>query len=113
MLPTATSDNQLASGQTVLRTASVQGQSYRVLTTPWHDGGTLQLARGLTESNALLSRLRLELLRSSAQRRCSPPRSDGPSQPGPRDPSSGSADATENIATTLDLSSPMDVGGNR
>src|SRR5215207_8378455 len=61
-LPAVASDTQLAAGAVVLRTTSVQDQSYRVLATPWHEGGTLQIARSMTESDALLVRLRWQLL---------------------------------------------------
>jgi two-component system sensor histidine kinase MprB len=111
MLPKAASDNQLASGQIVLRTASVQGQPYRVLTTPWHDGGTLQIARSLTESNALLSRLRLELLALVGAATLLTAALGWAIATRISRPIVRLRDATENIATTLDLSSPMDVGG--
>ncbi len=51
----------LGSGDVELRTVTVAGQHYRMLSTAWHDGGTLQMARSLDESETLLARLRARL----------------------------------------------------
>jgi two-component system sensor histidine kinase MprB len=110
-LPDVGSDSQLAAGSTVLRTTSVQGQSYRVLATPWHDGGTLQIARSMTESDALLSRLRWQLLALIGAATLLTAALGWAIATRIARPIVRLRDATENIATTLDLTSPMEVGG--
>jgi two-component system sensor histidine kinase MprB len=60
-LPVFPEELALRSGGVDLRTVDVGGESYRLLSTPWHDGGTLQIARTLAESDSVLSRLRLQL----------------------------------------------------
>ena len=67
--------------------------TYRLLSTPWHGGGTLQIARSLAESDALLSRLRLQLVgaRRRSPRRWPPRRSAGRWRPGSCVRSSGCA----------------------
>jgi len=49
-LPVNDDDRTLHPGEVELRTIDIDGQSYRLLSTPWHDGGTLQIARSLAES---------------------------------------------------------------
>ena len=44
-----------------LRTVTLAGEHYRMLSTAWHGGGTLQMARSLDESETLLGRLRARL----------------------------------------------------
>jgi two-component system, OmpR family, sensor histidine kinase MprB len=44
-----------------LRTVTVDGDRYRMLTVPWHNGGVLQTARALDENDDVLSTLRLRL----------------------------------------------------
>ena len=44
-----------------LRTVTIDGQQYRLLTVAWSAGGILQIARSLAESDDLLSRLRWQL----------------------------------------------------
>jgi two-component system sensor histidine kinase MprB len=110
-LPAVGSDAQLAAGSVVLRTTSVQGQSYRVLATPWHDGGTLQIARSMTESDALLSRLRWQLLALIGAATLLTAALGWAIATRIARPIVRLRDATENIATTLDLSAPMEVGG--
>src|SRR3954463_9309776 len=61
-LPLSAGDRTLSTGAVSLRTVTISGQDYRLLSTPWHAGGTLQIARSLSESDAVLSRLRLRLL---------------------------------------------------
>lgn len=39
----------------------IEDERYRLLSTPWHDGGTLQIARSLAESDSLRQRLELRL----------------------------------------------------
>jgi two-component system, OmpR family, sensor histidine kinase MprB len=54
-------NTSFASSVVELRTVTLAGQHYRMLSTAWHDGGTLQMARGLDESETLLARLRARL----------------------------------------------------
>lgn len=44
-----------------LRTVVLDGRHYRMLSTGWHGGGTLQMARSLDESETLLARLQARL----------------------------------------------------
>jgi two-component system sensor histidine kinase MprB len=63
-LPVTATDRTIArtSGKPRLRTVSVDDTTYRVLTIPWFDGGALQTARSLKETEDVLSSLRLRLL---------------------------------------------------
>lgn len=63
-LPVDAADRAIArhGGKAKLRTVSVDGTSYRLLTIPWRAGGALQSARSLDETEAVLSSLRLRLL---------------------------------------------------
>ncbi len=47
-------------GGTELRTVSIDGRSYRLLTVEWHHGGALQIARDLGETEQVLGTLRLQ-----------------------------------------------------
>ena len=40
-----------------LRTTTVDGASYRLLTVPWRDGGAFQIARDLAETESVLDRV--------------------------------------------------------
>jgi two-component system sensor histidine kinase MprB len=60
-LPAPTINKELAENRAQLRTVSVKGTQYRVLTTP-QDGGVLQIGRSLAETEDVLSSLRLQLL---------------------------------------------------
>ncbi len=44
-----------------LRTVTIDGERYRMLTIPWRNGGVLQTARSLDENHDVLSALRLRL----------------------------------------------------
>jgi two-component system sensor histidine kinase MprB len=63
-LPVSGSDRTIArtDGKPRLRTVTVEGTSYRVLTIAWVDGGALQTARSLEETEDVLRSLRLRLL---------------------------------------------------
>ena len=108
-LPVTDQDQALRAGTMKLRTVDIDGDSYRLLSTPWYAGGTLQIARSLAESDSLLSRLRLQLAALVAiatvvaaglgwwlARRLVRP-------------IIRLRDATHRIATTRDLSTPIDV----
>ncbi len=43
-------------------TVTIDGTSYRMLTSKWHEGGVIQIARDLTETREVLASLRLRLL---------------------------------------------------
>ncbi len=43
-------------------TVTIDGTSYRMLTSKWHEGGVIQIARDLSEIREVLARLRLRLL---------------------------------------------------
>jgi len=61
LLPTTSADAGLPVGAVRWATATVDGESYRVLTTRWSDGRILQIGRSLTESGEVLDDLRLRL----------------------------------------------------
>lgn len=61
-LPASGSDTTLAPLQVRFTSVAIGGDSYRILSTPWREGGTLQIARSLEESDRVLNGLRLELL---------------------------------------------------
>lgn len=110
-LPVVPSDTGLAPGVIVLRTVSIGGESYRVLSTPWQDGGTLQIARSLAESQRVLDRLRLELLALIGGTTVLTAALGWGIATRVARPIVRLRDATERIADTLDLATPMDVGG--
>jgi two-component system, OmpR family, sensor histidine kinase MprB len=60
-LPADAGDLAVTGGGNRLRTASVDGEDYRILTTAWPDGRVLQIARSLRETSDVLSVLRLRL----------------------------------------------------
>jgi two-component system, OmpR family, sensor histidine kinase MprB len=62
-LPVNNHDRTIArvGGEAQLRTVSVDGTHYRILTIPWRAGGALQSARSLAETESVLSSLRLRL----------------------------------------------------
>src|SRR5205085_12239047 len=48
-------ERALRAGTVELGTVTIDGEDYRLLSTPWHDGGTLQIARSLADPNSLLA----------------------------------------------------------
>lgn len=96
---------------TQLRTVTIGGQSYRMISTPWHEGGTLQVARSLSETNAVLSRLRWQLLALVGAATAVTAALGWAIATRLARPLVRLRDTTENIATTLDLSAPIEVGG--
>jgi two-component system sensor histidine kinase MprB len=61
-LPYDASDQHLDVGEAGLRSVSIDGTEYRLLTLPRADGTTFQVARSLAENEEVLSSLRLQLL---------------------------------------------------
>jgi len=102
----------LSANATLVQTVSVDGERYRVLSTPWHDGGTLQIARSLAESDALLSRLRLQLLAVIAVAMALAAALGWAVATRLARPITRLRDETHRIATTLDLSAPVDIAGS-
>ena len=62
-LPVSDADRAIArhGGDALLRTVTVDGTRYRILTIPWRAGGALQSARSLAETESVLASLRLRL----------------------------------------------------
>ena len=111
-LPITEHDASLAAGDVELRTVSIDGQTYRLLSTAWHDGGTLQIARSLAESDALLGRLRLQLAGLVALATIVAAALGWAVATRIARPIVQLRDATHRMATTLDLSTPIDVGAS-
>lgn len=104
-------DKALRAGTVELRTVTIGGEDYRLLSTPWHDGGTLQIARSLAESNSLLAGLRLRLAGLVALATAVAAGLGWAVATRLAGPIVRLRDATHRIATTLDLSTPIEVGG--
>ena len=102
----------LGKSQVVLTTITVDDDSYRVLSTPWREGGTLQIARSLTESARVLSGLRLELLVLVGILTLLTAALGWAIATGVARPIMRLRDATRKIASTLDLTDPIAVGGS-
>jgi two-component system, OmpR family, sensor histidine kinase MprB len=111
-LPVLSADARLRSGQVVLRTMLIGGQTYRVLSTPWREGGTLQIARSLAETDDVLNRLRWQLVALVGAATLVTAALGWAIATRIARPITRLRDATENIATTLNLSAPMTVGGS-
>ena len=110
-LPTTRHERSLRPGQVELRTVAIAGERYRLLSTPWHDGGTLQIARSLQESDALLRRMELELGGIVALATAVAAGLGWIVATRIARPITRLRDATHHIAATLDLSAPIDIGG--
>jgi two-component system sensor histidine kinase MprB len=110
-LPVSVHDKSLGPGALALRTVSINGQRYRLLSTPWHDGGTLQIARSLAESNSLLGRLRLRLAALVALATAVAAALGWVLATRLSRPIMQLRDTTHQIASTLDLSTPIDTRG--
>lgn len=111
-LEATNAEHELAIGDLQLRTVSLDGGRYRVLSTPWHDGGTLQIARSLSESDALVRRLRWQLLGLVAGGIAVAAALGWAVATHLARPIVRLRDAAHRIATTLDLTAPVDVGGS-
>jgi two-component system sensor histidine kinase MprB len=108
-LPFTEGDRDLDGDTASIRTVHIDGATYRVLSTPWHDGGTLQIGRSLAESDALLDRLRLQLLAFVLIAIVVAAALGWVIATRLARPIVRLRDATHRIATTLDLSTPVDV----
>jgi two-component system, OmpR family, sensor histidine kinase MprB len=108
-LPFTTADLSMRSGTVELRTVSVDGDEYRVLTTPWFAGGTLQVARSLSESDQLLGRLRWQLIGLVIAAVAIAAALGWAVATRLVRPIVRLRDTTHRIANTLDLSTPIDV----
>jgi two-component system sensor histidine kinase MprB len=101
----------LSSGTIDLRSVRLAGERYRLLTTPWYSGGTLQIARSRTESDALLGRLRLQLGALVAVATTVAAGLGWAVATRLAWPIMRLRNAAHHIATTLDLATPIDVAG--
>lgn len=95
-----------------LRNVSIDDATYRVLSTPWREGGTLQIARSLEESDRILSGLRLELLVLVGIIALLTAALGWAIATGVARPIMRLRDATQKIASTLDFTAPVAVGGS-
>jgi two-component system, OmpR family, sensor histidine kinase MprB len=111
VLPYDTADLSPPSATPMLRTVTIDGQQYRLLTVAWSGGGILQIARSLAESDALLSRLRWQLAALVAAAVVIAAALGWVVASRLARPISRLRDATRRIATTLDLSTPVNAGG--
>lgn len=111
-LPTTARERSLPPGDVELRTVTIDGNRYRVLSTPWHDGGTLQIGRSLSESGGLLSRLRLQLVVLLAVATAVAAALGWAIATRLARPIVRLRDAAHTIATTMDLTAPVDAGGS-
>jgi two-component system sensor histidine kinase MprB len=62
MLPVDEADLAVGLGDHRFQTVAIEGNDYRMLTSPWRGGGVLQIARNLAEIEEVLSRLRNRLV---------------------------------------------------
>jgi len=111
-LPFDGQDRSLPEGSVRMRTVSIDGAPYRLLSTAWQAGGTLQMARSLTESDALLGRLRLRLAALVALATAVAAGLGWAVATRLARPIVRLRDAAHRIATTLDLSTPIDVSAS-
>ncbi len=109
--PVDATDLASASTAPTLHTVTIEGQQYRVLTVAWSHGGVLQIARSLAEADDLLSRLRLQLAALVAGAVVIAAALGWAVATRLVRPITRLRDATHRIATTLDLSTPVNAGG--
>lgn len=110
-LPVSKADTALSSGAVRLRTVAADDASYRLLSTPWREGGTLQIARNLHESDHVLDGLRLELLALVGAITLLTAALGWAIATRVARPIMRLRDTTQSIATTLDFSVPIAVQG--
>ncbi|MGZ4735176.1 MAG: HAMP domain-containing sensor histidine kinase [Acidimicrobiia bacterium] len=61
-LPVSAADRNLIENQARLRTVTIKGTHYRIVSTPQPNGGVLMIGRSLDETESVLSSLRVQLL---------------------------------------------------
>ena len=110
-LPVTKQATGLATAQVLLQDVAIDGHSYRMLSTPWREGGTLQVARSLAESTHVLNGLRLQLIALVGLITVLTAALGWAIATRVARPIMRLRDATQNIATTLDFSVPITVGG--
>ena len=108
-LPVDMTDRALVEGTVRLSTVRIDNAPYRMLSTPWQSGGTLQIARSLAETDALLARLRLRLALLVAFATADAAALGWAVATWLARPIMRLRDTAHQIATTLDLSTPIDV----
>lgn len=106
------SRSDITTSQTLLTDITIGDDSYRMLATPWREGGTLQIARSLSEPDRVLSGLRLELLVLVAVLTVFTALLGWAIATGVARPIMRLGDATRQIAATLNFSEPISVGGS-
>lgn len=111
-IPVSAEDRSVRPGTAHLRTVDIGGEAYRLLSTPFHAGGTLQIARSLTEVDGILSRLRLRLMALVAAATALAAGLGWAVATRLVQPIVRLRDVAHRIATTQDLSTPIDVGGD-
>jgi len=109
VLPVTAADLSLSQNQSRLSTAEVAGVSYRIYSRHWLDGGTLQLARSVAETETLLDRLRLRLALFVAIATVLAAALGWAVATWVVGPIIKLRNTAAHIATTLDLSTPVDV----
>ncbi|MGN6160738.1 MAG: ATP-binding protein [Marmoricola sp.] len=97
--------------QVLLRDVTVAGAHYRLLSTPWREGGTLQIGRNLHEASRILGGLRLELLALVAIVTLLTAALGWAIATRVARPIMRLRDTTEHIADTLDFTAPIAVAG--
>lgn len=112
LLPITAQEQSPADGTVLLRSVSIAGQHYRMLSTGWYAGGTLQIARSLAESDALLRQLRLQMLALVAVATVLSAGLGWAVATRVTRPIMRLRDTTRHIASTLDLSTPVNVSGS-
>ena len=108
-LPVLPSDSSLAPDVFAFRNVRIDQDHYRVLSVAWHDGGTLQIARDLDESDSLLERLALQLAALVALATGVAAVVGWAIATRLVRPIERLRDVTHRISATLDLSTPIDV----
>lgn len=102
---------KVAANQVVLSNVTVDEDSLRVLSTPWREGGTLQIGRSLRESTRILDGLRLELLALVGIITLLTAALGWAIATRVARPIMRLRDTTEHIASTLDFTAPVAVAG--
>jgi two-component system, OmpR family, sensor histidine kinase MprB len=111
-LPITDKEAALSDDAVELRTVSVDGERYRMVSTPWYGGGTLQIARSLHETDSLLGRLRRQLAGLVAVATAVAAALGWVVASRLARPITRLRDTAHHIATTLDLTTPVDATGS-